>query len=129
MKGLGCRFGNGETLARCDRETGELTVCADVSLDCAQWRDEPTSCASFYVQGEVPVPWCSPERVGNMAGAYDRPVDCVRGVVGFEGVKDDVGIESSQDHRRSTCVQGSVKPHAQSVHVEEGQAQDKPVVR
>ena len=51
------------------------------------------------------------------------------GVVGFEGVKDDVGIESSQDHRRSTCVQGSVKPHAQSVHVEEGQAQDKPVVR
>jgi len=86
VKGLGCRFGNGETLARCDRETGELTVCPDVSLDCAQWRDEPTSCASFYVQGEVPVPWCSPERVGNMAGAYDRPVDCRRGVVSFEVV-------------------------------------------
>jgi hypothetical protein len=79
----GCRFGNGENPARCDPASGALVLC-DLELDCTAWRGEEARCASFYVQGEVPVPWCSPGEVGSVAGAYERPVECADGVVEFE---------------------------------------------
>ena len=81
----GCRFGDGEEVAACSPDRARLELCGIYSVDCSAWRGEPAACASFYVGGEAPVPWCSPGEVGSAAGAYSRPVQCERGgVVRFE---------------------------------------------
>lgn len=78
----GCRFGNGETPARCDAQGERIELCAGIGLECAAWR-EGSICASFFVGGEIPVPWCAPREVGSVPGAYNQPVDCRDGVVTF----------------------------------------------
>ncbi len=83
----GCRFGSGQGSLRCGEDgSPSLTMCGEYEVNCEAWGSQGSTCANFYVQGEVPVPWCAPEGVGSVAGSYDTPVACRRGVVEFEVV-------------------------------------------
>lgn len=77
---------------QCNDE-GDLSACGGaVTLDCDRFAPG-SRCASFYVGGEPPVPWCSPTGMSE-AGAYDIPVDCRRGTISFESVS---GVEYEYD--------------------------------
>jgi hypothetical protein len=46
-----------------------------------------------------------------------------------DGVEDGVGIESGQYDCAGACVQCAMQPYAQTVHVEERQAQNQAIFR
>lgn len=78
----GCRFGDfadgGVERLSCSDDGERLVVCDGVfDMKCDAFRPG-SSCADFYVSGEIPVSWCSPTGEG-VAGAYDTPGVCGHG--------------------------------------------------
>jgi hypothetical protein len=83
-----CRLGDcgfGRDYYHLECEGNALTLCGGaLRMDCGAW-SPGSSCASFYIGGEVPTQWCSPSGMGE-AGGYSRPVECDGRTIRFVSV-------------------------------------------
>lgn len=101
----GCRFGDFGADSQepsCSEDRTKLVVCPGVfEMECEAFRPG-SSCAPFYVTGEVPVSWCSPTGEG-IAGAYEREGQCVGSTFRYDPVSRPAGeFECRPDYRVCT---------------------------